>query len=354
MSTTTAAVPQIGTGRDMRRHLRRNEAEDAKKNSVAFDLRIRCQQLEEALRKAQTENRRLSARAPLAMEEFYNFGTPGETPAKTHAPSNYDFNAILPAPHHPRRDSDAASVNAYSESSARPAAHSQTSAPPAAETAFSRQMFEEELSEITRKKDELEEQVTKEILKSSDLEARLDQLKQDALAADERHRQELRYLQSLRDELEQTASVKAGELERQLLIKEDADRRASLAEAKATELAAKYDRTAMQLEAERRRIEEWEKTRRKDVANGQFVNKSGELDVLLKEMDAQRYKLDNAKYSKSWRDDVLKNMDLCLRVLYACEHQVVEKRSLFVQRSCAVTSRNTKHSMASSSSATTS
>lgn len=338
MSTTTLDAFQKYTARKMKKQLRRSEAEQTKKNQAAFDYQIKIVQLEREIEELRKERRRRSARAPIPIESFYDQGPDIPEDDASDTPSPYNFDSVMPTAEPPRRESDARSLNAYSETSGRGGGGSQVAAPAANEHLFSRQMYEDELSEITCKKESLEEQVTKEILKSSALEQCVDELKREAEAAADIHRQELRHLESKRKEIEDLASAKSKEFERGMLIKEAAERRASLAEARANELSTKYHMAAMQLEAERRRIEEWEKSRQKDLCeSGDLLRNPGELDALLKDMDTQRFKLDNAKYSKTWRDDVLRNMDLCLRILYACETEVVGKRSVFVQRSCAAT-----------------
>lgn len=322
--------------------MRRSEAEQSKNNQNTFELQILCNHLKKEVLELRHQVRRRSARS-IPVENFYDqyADIPEDEAPVPPRPYNYESTSPMLAP--PRRESDARSFNAYSETSGRGGAGSQVSVPPPAEIAFSRQMFEDELSEVMRKKDTLEEQVTKEIMKSSTLEARVDELKQELATAKETHRQELSYLASVRTELEDKASAKSKELERQMLVKEAAERRASLAEAKANELTAKYDRASMQLNAGRQRIEEWEKVRQNELGeSGPIINQPGDLDALLKDMDTQRYKLDNAKYSETWRDDVLRNMNLCLSVLYACEHEIVEKRSVFVQRSCAMTAQRSR------------
>lgn len=331
------------TARKFQKQMRRSEAEQSKNTQSNFDLQIYCNYLKNEVLELRKQQRRRSARSPIPVENFYDQYTDHPENEAPVAVRPYNYESTSPMLEPPRRESDARSFNAYSETSGRGGGGSQVSVPPPTEIAFSRQMFEEELAEVMRKKDTLEKQVTKEIMKSSTLEARVDELKQELATAKEIHRQELSYLASVRTELEDKASVKSKELEQQLLVKEAAERRASLAEAKANELTAKYDKASMQLNAERQRIEEWEKSRQKELGeSGPILNQPGDLDALLKDMDTQRYKLDNAKYSKTWRDDVLRNMNLCLRVLYACEHEVVEKRSVFVQRSCAATAQCTR------------
>lgn len=334
MKTSTVTTAGNQMGRKLQRQLRREEAEQTKSNMSYFDLQIKLQQLEKVVRESKNQARRVSLRA-IDTEHFYSDEENSAAATPLAPVSRYDFDHNVPTVKPPSRNSYENSDAAPGRSGGREGRPSQSSAPLSSH--ISRRMYEEELSEVMNRREELERQLTEQIIKTSKLEAIVGELRAEAVAAEDVRIQEIRHLESVHQQLENEAKNKAHAFEQESSLRVAAERQASAAEARALELSAKHKRAAALLDAERRRMEEWERSRKKEFGPTiSVLANSGELDSLLRDLDAQRYKLENAKYSKTWREEVMHNMDLCLRILYACEREVVERRMIFAQRSCGV------------------
>lgn len=325
---------RITMPRSFHRKLRLGEAEQVKNNASQFDLLIKIQQLEKNLQEAQRVRRRSLRTLPV--EQFYygDENSAASTPVSTPFQVNSSQKVLSG-----KRTSRASSTRPIEVPNGR--RNENENMPPSFDV-WTR-MFDEELSEAFHQKERLERQLTEQIVKVSNLESHVAELKTAAVSVNESHRQERGHLDSIQRDLEGTVSIKARAHEQELVMRQAAQHRASLAESKVSEISVEFEKATHQLALERLRMNVWEVARQKElgIPHGSAISKDN-VNALLHAMKQQRLHLDGAEYSRDWRDAVVFNMNLAMRILYACEQEVVGRRLAFIQRYSATSGMDLK------------
>lgn len=342
-----ATVPANPSRRNFGRQLRRNEAERVMSNTKSFNNQILIHQMEKqivtinAKLKADGTGRRESIKNP-EIEEFYVFDEASEAQQQKKRCPTYDFNKDVTAEATYSPLTDATYAKQYI---ANPEPKLDTNQK---EQDFLKHVYQE-LDDMTQQRDALEQKLTSALSNIADLETSVTELKHETDSANkelvqERTRLEIAKRAKLvsppRTNILATARNIASDVAeaRANTFRLEAEKRASKAEKEASRLAKQRDAAQAALAAEKHRVTKLEQARRKHVGKPVEMGKLNNVENLIQQMDVQRHKLDHADYSPLWREDVLKNIDLCLSVLYSCENDIVDKRNTFVERSCAVVS----------------
>lgn len=117
--------------------------------------------------------------------------------------------------------------------------------------------------------------------------------------------------------------------DREKVLRAAAQRKADLADQRMKELMAERDTIATTLKQEKERAR---KLRRKSLGFDPPAD-DATLEQLLSEMEIQRKLLESAEYKTEWRQNTVKNMDLCLQILFVCERDIVVKKKKFMTQS---------------------
>lgn len=117
--------------------------------------------------------------------------------------------------------------------------------------------------------------------------------------------------------------------DREKVLRAAAQRKADLADQRMKELTVERDTIASALKEERDRAR---KLRRKSLGFDPPAD-DATLEQLLSEMEIQRKLLESAEYRMEWRENTVKNMDLCLQILFVCERDIVMKKKKFMAQS---------------------
>lgn len=325
-------------------------------NGQVFDRNIEILHLSKALL---DRDRRVSIAHPIT-ESFYNYG--GD-PVPTDSQSNhqpapvYNFDSSFAQldnsttvtncdENHDNDISDDLYVSAFGKDLSQPLIEAPSL--PAVDNDEILKAVSFNLDDMTDKRDHLQDELTSALGELTDLRSIITKLTDENSAtktslAREQSRAESTRLAAKQGETHATDTTNVIARARDLAearanaLRAAAEKRAAKAERESREMAQQRDHAKAALEMEKRRVAQWDKARRHRGV-GVVTGTRDNLDALLQQMSEQRAKLDDADYSTLWREDVQRNIDLCLSVLYTCENEVVERGNTFVQRSCAAVS----------------
>lgn len=318
--------------------LRRFDAETTQTKQQNFDIKL-CLHLME--QRAISENRmpinprRLSNK--LSTEQFYDFENSDEQQNPNipqmaqicEGTTSYNYNKSSP---------DEISNQTWTESNRDPFSSAGAASTTSSEHQLITQtVLEDDLKQISEQNEMLESQLVNALTKISSLEtltAKLDnQVKQAKSEA-----------QVDREELEKNkhtiaiahVNLKQGEerrnaYDRETVVRTASDSRALAAEKRVSELNKEKKSLTAALENEKQRVVELQHVRRKSL---DARDSKLSLQQLLQEMDSNKSFLQTTQYTSGWREHAIKNMDLCLKILYACENEVSDKRRKFI-KSCS-------------------
>lgn len=295
-----------------------------------FDMKIMVGKLSEQIRQNNADKRRFSAARPTT-EDFYGFNDEDVSIKPSIKPTrNYNFD----------NQPSGNKASAASERSPSENNYDWREVSKEEDRALAQAFMELEFNRLKNEKDTVEKRLTEALLSAVELESSVKSLTERNEKMKQELARERANVESARKSYASIAATQKNNEERGRLLQIEqirratAEQRASIAEKRARDLEEQRKLAVRALEDEKVRVTEWEDARRRSIGVANTVVSFDNIAAMLREMENERKCLDSREYSPNWREYVLKNWNLCLRILHLCETDVIHEKRVFISKSC--------------------
>lgn len=306
--------------------LRAYDAQTEQMQRNQFQMRIEMRHMENYLKQGSNPSMRIDQRRfsnNVKAENFYDYDNCGDEHVgddnddrENNRPSPYDFNRVQPDYHYPSpsRSNSNLDSTVFSPSSSHHLSEAEL-----------RKALQYDLEQMKQQKEDTEAQWQA----ACDKIEQLEQLNTSLAVELAKTKQETDNVKASLIQASDTADNSRRLQDREKVLRDAAQRKAEVADQRMKELTAERDAIATELKKERERAR---KLRRKSLGFEPPAD-DATLEQLLSEMELQRKLLESAKYGTDWRQNTVKNMELCLQILFVCERDIVLKKKKFMAQS---------------------